>query len=70
MNTLRCWMVNMTHFDWEMMDKYDKDFMVGLELLKRIDLNQFVIDLRVNDKQTFELLRLLVNRHSNENNNQ
>lgn len=60
----------MTHFDWEMMDKYDKDFMVGLELLKRIDLNQFVIDLRVNDKQTFELLRLLVNRHSNENNNQ
>jgi hypothetical protein len=60
----------MTHFDWEMMDKYDKDFMVGLELLKRIDLNQFVIDLRVNDKQTFELLRLLVNRHSNEKHNQ
>jgi len=57
----------MTHFDWEMQERYDKDFLQGLDLLKRIDLNQFVTDLYVNDKETFELLRLLINRQGNEN---
>jgi hypothetical protein len=57
----------MTHFDWEMQEQYDKDFLQGLDLLKRIDLNQFVTDLYVNDKETFELLRLLINRQVNEN---
>jgi len=51
----------MTHFDWEMQDQYDKDFIQGLELIKRIDLTQFVIDLSINDKATFELLRTLMN---------
>lgn len=57
----------MTHFDWEMQERYDKDFLQGLDLLKRIDLNQFVTDLYVNDKETFELLRLLISRQGNEN---
>ena len=51
----------MTHFDWEMQDQYDKDFIQGLELIKRIDLAQFVVDLSINDKATFELLRTLMN---------
>ena len=51
----------MTHFDWEMQDQYDKDFIQGLELIKRIDLAQFVTDLSINDKATFELLRTLMN---------
>jgi hypothetical protein len=59
----------MTHFDWEMQDQYDKDFIQGLELIKRIDLAQFVIDLSINDKKTFELLRTLMNRQVNENRN-
>jgi|APGre2960657373_1045057.scaffolds.fasta_scaffold86209_1 hypothetical protein len=64
----------MTHFDWEMQDQYDKDFIQGLELIKRIDLAQFVIDLSINDKATFELLRTLMNnqvmnRQVNENRN-
>ena len=64
----------MTHFDWEMQDQYDKDFIQGLELIKRIDLTQFVIDLSINDKATFELLRTLMNnqvmnRQVNENRN-
>ena len=64
----------MTHFDWEMQDQYDKDFIQGLELIKRIDLAQFVTDLSINDKATFELLRTLINnqvmnRQVNENRN-
>jgi len=64
----------MTHFDWEMQDQYDKDFIQGLELIKRIDLAQFVTDLSINDKATFELLRTLMNnqvmnRQVNENRN-
>jgi hypothetical protein len=58
----------MTHFDWELSEQqYDRDFILGLDLLKRIDLEQFVTDLYVNDKKTFERLRSTINRQTNEN---
>ena len=57
----------MTHFDWELSEQqYDRDFILGLDLLKRIDLEQFVTDLYVNDKKTFERLRSTINRQINE----
>jgi hypothetical protein len=59
---------SMTHFDWELSEQqYDRDFILGLDLLKRIDLEQFVTDLYVNDKKTFERLRSTINRQTNEN---
>ena len=58
----------MTHFDWELLEQqYDRDFILGLDLLKRIDLEQFVTDLYINDKKTFERLRSTINRQTNEN---
>jgi hypothetical protein len=66
----RLWMEyqSMTHFDWELSEQqYDRDFILGLDLLKRIDLEQFVTDLYVNDKKTFERLRSTINRQTNEN---
>ena len=65
----RLWMEyqSMTHFDWELLEQqYDRDFILGLDLLKRIDLEQFVTDLYVNDKKTFERLRSTINRQINE----
>jgi hypothetical protein len=59
---------SMTHFDWELLEQqYDRDFILGLDLLKRIDLEQFVTDLYINDKKTFERLRSTINRQTNEN---
>jgi len=66
----RLWMEyqSMTHFDWELLEQqYDRDFILGLDLLKRIDLEQFVTDLYINDKKTFERLRSTINRQTNEN---
>ena len=52
----------MTHFDWEDANnaiKYEKDLVALLEMLERIDLPQFVVDLRVNNKEIYDNLKNL-----------
>jgi hypothetical protein len=43
-------------------DQYDHDLVTMLEILKRINLPQFVADLKVNQPDTYELIRLLMER--------
>jgi len=38
-------------------DQYDHDLVTMLEILKRIDLSQFAIDLRANQPDTYELIK-------------
>ena len=56
----------MTHFDWELEQAYDRDLIVLLETLKRVDLKQFAADLKANDKKLFnELTDLLIREKEN-----
>lgn len=43
----------------ELPDTYDHDLVVLLEVIRRIDLRQFVSDLKLNDKETFDRLSKL-----------
>lgn len=42
-------------------DSYDHQLLQILDLLRKIDLDQFTTDLLVNDKKTFEELKQLMN---------
>ena len=48
-------------------DQYDHDLVAVLEILGRINLPQFVVDLKINQPNNYERIRLLMEREKNEN---
>lgn len=43
------------------LDEYDRHLVILLNLLQKVDLQQFVMDLKINDKDTYNrLYRLLI----------
>lgn len=45
-------------------EKYERDLITVLSILKRIDISQLVLDLRVNDRKAYDLIYQLMEREN------